>query len=69
MLTAYAAELADDPFSPKRLRLLRALADAIFAERPADAAARQKNDELIASFAKLFFPGLSEEHARSNRGL
>jgi hypothetical protein len=56
-------------FSPKRLRLLRALADAIFSETPADPAARQENDELVASFAKLFFPALPEEQARSQLAL
>ena len=43
--------LGPDPFSPKRLRLLRALTDAIFSEAPADLASRQENDELVASFA------------------
>jgi len=61
--------LGDDPFSPKRLRLLRALADAMFAEPPADATARQENDELVASFAALFFPDLPEEQARSQLAL
>jgi hypothetical protein len=55
--------LGPDPFSPKRLRLLRVLADAIFSEAPADPTARQENDELVASFAALFFPGLPEEQA------
>jgi hypothetical protein len=57
--------LGPDPFSPKRLRLLQALADAIFSEAPADPAARQENNELVASFAELFFPALPEEQARS----
>jgi hypothetical protein len=61
--------LGPDPFSPKRLRLLRVLADAIFSEAPADPAARQENDELVASFAQLFFPGLPEEQARSQLAL
>ena len=61
--------LGPDPFSPKRLRLLRALTDAIFSEAPADLASRQENDELVASFAQLFFPGLPEEQARSQLAL
>jgi hypothetical protein len=61
--------LGPDPFSPKRLRLLRALADAIFSEAPADPASRQENDELVASFAELFFPALPEEQARSQLAL
>jgi hypothetical protein len=65
---SFSAEqaLGDDPFSPKRLHLLRALADAVFAEPPADAAAQQENDELVATFAALFCPGLPEEQARSH---
>jgi len=64
---SFAAEqaLGADPFSPNRLRLLQALADAIFAERPADGTARQESDELVASFAALFFPELPKEQARS----
>ena len=61
--------LGPDPFSPKRLRLLRALTDAIFSEAPADLASRQENDELVASFAELFFPALPEEQARSQLAL
>jgi hypothetical protein len=63
---AFSADqaLGDDPFSPKRLRLLQTLADAIFA-KPANATERQENDELVASFAALFFPALPEEQARS----
>jgi hypothetical protein len=59
----------DDPFSPKALRLLLVIAEAIFTEPPADSAARQDNDELVASFAQLFFPGLPEEQARSQLAL
>ena len=67
---SFSAELpADDPFSPKRLRPLRVIAEAIFTEPPADSAARQDNDELVASFAQLFFPGLPEEQARSQLAL
>jgi hypothetical protein len=64
---SFAAEepLGDGPLSPKQLHLLRTLADAIFAELAADAAARQENDELVATFAALFFPGLPKEQARS----
>ena len=61
--------LGPDPFSPKRLRLLQALADAIFSEAPADPAARQENNELVASFAELFFPALPVEQARSQLAL
>jgi hypothetical protein len=61
--------LGPDPFSPKQLRLLRALTDAIFSEVPADPASRQENDELVASFAELFCPALPEEQARSQLAL
>jgi hypothetical protein len=44
------------------------LADAVFAEPVADSVARQDNDELVASFAQLFFTGLPEEQARSHEG-
>ena len=41
----------------------------MFAEPPADATARQENDELVASFAALLFPDLPEEQARSQLAL
>jgi hypothetical protein len=42
------AEPADDPFSPKRLRMLLALANARLTE-PADSAARRENDQVVAT--------------------